>query len=124
MRIPLFLRNLAVPLVASMQCLLLVAVGNRREYRSVILQVHARRLKCLVERAVVLVVVSDSLTRRLHFGREVSVKSAQLVEREYRHLDVPSLLFVGVKREYSLLPQRLAEYALGRNVRKAVARRF
>ena len=92
------------------QCLLLILIGDGGQHRAVIHDVHARGLQRLVERAGEGVIVADGLTGRLHFGREVSVKAAQLREREGGRLDVPALLLLGgVQLGDALLAQRLAE---------------
>ena len=103
------------------KCFFLILIRDGCEYGAVILKLHARCLKCLIECAVELIVISDRLTGGLHLGREVSIKSAELVEGEYGHLNVPTLLLLGVDVEDTLLLEALAEDYLGRDVSKAVA---
>ena len=106
------------------KCFLLILIRNGYEHGAVVLEVHTRCLKCLIECAVELIVVADSFTCGLHFGREVCIESADLIEGEHGNLYVPALLFVGINIEYSLLLEALSENYLGRDIRKAIARCF
>ena len=44
------------------KCFFLILISNRCKHRTVVLEMHSRCLKCLIECAVELVVIADSLT--------------------------------------------------------------
>ena len=81
-------------------------------------------MKCFIECTVEFVVVTDRFTRRFHFGREVSIKTANLVKGEYRNLNVPTLLFGRVNIKNALLLEALAQNNFGSNICQAVTRRL
>ena len=104
------------------QRFLLVLVGYGGQHSAVILKLHARGLKRLVQRAVQARVVADGLAGGLHLGGQIRVQTADLGQREHWNLDVPALLLVGIEVEDALLLQRDAEDGAGGDVREAVAR--
>ena len=83
--------------------------------------VSRRTYRRFEQRPVELVIVAYGLSRGLHLRRQVSVQSPYLVERKYRNLDVPSLLFFRIQVEQPLLLEALSQYDLRSDVGKAVA---
>ena len=98
------------------QSLGFVVVGNRHENRSVVRNVHARCLQCLIEGARELIVITDCLTRRLHLGREVGIHTADLGEREGGSLHIPATLILTIDRLDTLLLERATQDHLRSNM--------
>ena len=103
------------------QSFVLVLVSDGGQHRAVILQMHAGCLQCLIERTGHGLVVTDGFAGGLHFGGQVSVQTADLVEGEDGSLDVEALLLIGIDVEDALFLQALAEDHFGSNVSEAVA---
>ena len=82
---------------------------------------HAGSLEGLVQGAGHGPVVADGFAGGLHFGGQVSVQTADLVEGEDGSLDVEALLLIGIDIEDALLLQALAQNDLSSDVSQGVA---
>ncbi|EJX05282.1 hypothetical protein EVA_06607 [gut metagenome] len=65
-------------------------------------------MQSLVQSTVHLAVITDGLTGRFHFRREVSIQAAQLGEGECGDLNVPAFFLSGIDFSDTLFLERNA----------------